>query len=70
MWLPFALGGASQLSLNHSNKGAAGVVERLSQFEDRTKRRLLLAEFENADVGTAQVCLKAKRLLRQASLLA
>ncbi len=45
------------------------MVERLSQFEDRAKRRLLLAEFEDADVSAAQLCLKAKRFLRQASLL-
>lgn len=68
--LPFAFGGASQLSLNHSNNGATGVVERLGQFEDRTERRLLLAEFEDADVSAAQFCLKTKRLLRQACLLA
>lgn len=68
--LPFAFGGAGQLSLNHSNKCTAGVVECLGQFEDRTKRRLLLAEFEDADVSTAKFCLKAKCLLRQARLLA
>ncbi len=70
MWLPFAFGGAHQLRLNHSDKGTAGVVERLGQFEDRAKRRLLLAEFEDADVSAAQISLEAKRLLRQAGLLA
>ncbi len=46
------------------------MVERLGQFEDRAERRLLLAEFKDADVSSAQVCLKAKRFLRQARLLA
>ena len=68
--LPFAFGGASQLRLNHSDKGSARVVERLGQFEDRAKRRLLLAEFEDTDISAAQLCLKTKRFLRQASLLA
>ncbi len=68
--LPFAFGGASQLSLNHSNKGTAGVIERLGQLQDRAKRRLLLAEFEDADISAAQLSLEAKCFLRQARLLA
>ena len=67
--LPLTLG-CSQLSLDHRDECATGVIECLGQFEDRGERRLLLAQLQNAHVGAAQVGLEAELFLRQARLLA
>jgi hypothetical protein len=59
-----------QFGLDHPHQDATGLVEGSGQLEDSAERGLLLAEFEDADVGAAQVGLKAKRFLRHPGLLA
>ncbi len=46
------------------------LLQRRSQFQDRGERWLLLAEFEDADVGSPQISLETKLLLREAGFLA
>lgn len=62
--------GRRQFGLDHSDQGAAGLVESLRQLEDCGERRLLLAQFEDAHVGTSQIGFKAKFFLRQTGLQA
>ena len=57
--LPLAFGAAGKFGLDHPDQDATGLVEGSGQLENGAERWLLLAEFEDADVGTAQIGLKA-----------
>jgi hypothetical protein len=62
--------GHSHFGFNHSNECAAGLVECLGQLEDCGERWSLLAKLKDADIGAAQVGIKAKLFLRQPGFLA
>lgn len=67
--LPFAFA-YRQFCLDLLNERTAGLIERFRQFENRGERGLLLAKFEDAHIGAAQVGFKAELFLRQAGRLA
>lgn len=67
--LPLALG-RGQFVFDHTHDCAAGLVERIGQLENRGERGSLLAKLKDADIGAAQVSVKAKLFLRQPRFLA
>lgn len=68
--LNLPLASRRQFGLDHPDERTTGLIKRLRQFEDRSKRGLLLAELKDAHIGPPQVRLKTELFLRQASLLA
>ena len=59
----------SLLGLDHSDERTPRLIERLSQLKNRGERRLLLAQFKDADISTPQVSLEPEFFLPQARLL-
>lgn len=57
-----------QFIFNEAYNFLSRAHQGFGEFQYRGQRRLLVAEFQNADIGPPQIGLEAEFLLRQAGL--